>query len=452
MRPDVGVAVQSYPGRMAGRERNRVVAVVVAVVIVALAVYGPVALLAPLPPTAGETAQLASESSPTSPPVLPGAGSSAVTLSANDVPVAGGASDALPMAAIAKVITALVVLDQAPLQPGRAGPNIPVTADDYASYAKFQAQGTRAIRVVTGDRWSEREALQAMLIASSNNHAEMVARWAFGSLDNYLTAARAWLTENDLDSAVVVDPTGLSEESVASGSDLAQIAALAMADPFIAETVTTGQVVTTRGGVFDNTISYQAASGVIGISRSYTDEAGVCLLFAVPVTLDPSTVASASTGAVGDAASPQVTVYGAIVGEPSYDDLDADFAALVASLPGAIGTHVLVAQGAVVGTYTTPWGSKANAVARDGVSVVGFSSGPATAPVVVLDPVATASKGTRVGTLTIPGPETAGSDTSSDQVVTLMLDRAITDPGPLWRLSSPGVVIPAMIGSISGSG
>ncbi|WP_158437918.1 hypothetical protein [Naasia lichenicola] len=447
---------------MAGRERNRVVAVIIAVVVVALAVYGPVALLAPLPSTTGKTAQLASESASTTPPVLPAAGSSGVTLSADEVPLAGGSSDALPMAAIAKVITALVVLDQAPLQPGRAGPAIPVTADDYASYAKFQAQGTRAIRVVTGDSWSEREALQAMLIASSNNHAEMVARWAFGSLDNYLTAAQAWLAENGLASVVVVDPTGLSDQSVASGSDLAQISALAMADPFIAETVTTGQVVTTRGGVFDNTISYQAASGVIGISRSYTDEAGVCLLFAVPVTVD------ASTSAEGDAASQQVTVYGAIVGEPSYDDLDADFTALVASLPGAIGEHVLLAKGAVVGTYSTPWGSTANAVARDGISVLGFSSSPDAAPVVVLDPVATASKGTRVGTFTISGPATTdpestasgadsgadggSADTASDQVVTLVLDRAITDPGPLWRLSSPGVVIPAMIGSISGSG
>ena len=429
MRPPGGGGGSGYPVPMAGRERNRVVVVIVAVLVVAIAVYGPIALLAPLPSTSGEVAAPAGVASSTPPPALPPAGSSGVTLGTSESPIAGGSAEAVPIAAIAKVVAALVVLDARPLDAGRAGPAIPVTADDFASYAKYSAAGTRAIRVVTGDTSTEREALQAVLIASSNNHAEMLARWAFGSIDNYLTAAQDWLEANGLASIHVVDATGLSEESVGSGADLAQIAALAMADPLIAETVTADQIVTTRGITFENTISYSASSGVTGISRSYTDEAGVCLLFALTVT-------------VGDQAVP---VYGAIVGEPSYDALDADFAALSGSLPASVSEHVIVADGAVAGTYTTAWGQTANAVTREAITAIGFSAEATPAFDVTLRPIVTAAKDTKVGTLTVTGGE-------GEQPVTLVLDQAVRDPGPIWRLFSPGVVVPAFFGSITGSG
>jgi D-alanyl-D-alanine carboxypeptidase (penicillin-binding protein 5/6) len=429
VRPTGGGSGPGYPVAMAGGERNRVVVVIVAVLVVAIAIYGPIALLAPLPPTSGEVAAPTGEASSSPPPVLPVAGSSGITLGASESPIASGSAESVPIAAIAKVITALVVLDARPLDVGRAGPAIPVTADDFASYAKYQAAGTRAIRVVTGDTWTEREALQAVLIASSNNHAEMLARWAFGSIDNYLTAAQEWLDSHELASIHVVDATGLSEESVGSGADLAQIAALAMADPVIAETVTADQIVTTRGITFENTISYSAASGVTGISRSYTDEAGVCLLFALTVP-------------VGDEAVP---VYGAIVGEPSYDALDADFTALSGSLPTSITEHVIVADGAVAGTYTTAWGEQSSAVARDAITAIGFSTESAPAAEVTLRPIVTAAKDTKVGTLTVSGA-------TGEQSVTLVLDRAVRDPGPIWRLFSPGVVLPAFLGSVTGSG
>jgi len=414
---------------MAGGERNRVVVALVAVVIVVLVVYGAIALLAPLPATGGTTATAEGTSTQTAPPALPAAGSSGLTLSTTDAPMVGGSTEPLPIAAAAKVITALVVLETHPLDVGRAGPAIPVTADDFASYATSPAAGTRAIRVVTGDTWTEREALQAVLIASSNNHAEMVARWAFGSLDNYLTAAQQWLTAHELTSIRLADATGLSDQSVGTGADLARVAALAMADPFIAETVTTDQIITTRGAAFENTIAYDAVSGVVGISRSYTDEAGVCLLFALPVTVGEQVV----------------TTYGAIIGEPSYDALDSDIVALAGSLPASIAEHVIIADGAVAGTYTTPWGSTANAVSRDAITVVGFTAAAGDGAQVVLKPIVTAAKGAKVGTLTLSTP-------GGEQSVTLVLDEAVRDPGPIWRLTSPGVVIPAFIAQLTGSG
>src|SRR3954467_1483636 len=216
---------------MPQRERNRVLWTVAAVLLVAAAVYAPAALLAPLPAAAVTRLDLKTTAGEGAAPALPAAGSAAVTLGVDQKPV--GRTDAVPIASAAKIVTALLVLDKHPLEAGRSGPNVPVTADDFASYQRYTAQGVRAVRVVAGDTWTEREALHAMLLASSNNHAEMLARWAYGTLDGYRTAAQAWLAKHGPRSIRVADTTSLSPDSVGSGADLAQLAALAFADPFL---------------------------------------------------------------------------------------------------------------------------------------------------------------------------------------------------------------------------
>ncbi|MFD1714050.1 D-alanyl-D-alanine carboxypeptidase family protein [Amnibacterium flavum] len=412
---------------MARRERNRVVVAAVAVLILAAGVYGPIALLAPLPDTPGTAIPAPADAVVEGTgPVLPAAGSTGVTLDASSPAIAAGSTDPVPMAATAKLITALLVLERYPLTEGRPGPAIPVTADDYAAYSRYQAEGTRSVRVVTGDQWSEREALQAMLIASSNNHAEMLARWAFGSEEEYLSAAAAWLTANGLDSTRVADSTGLSPDSVGTGADLARLAAIAMADPLIAEIVATPRATTLRGVTFDNTIAYSGAQGVLGISRSYTDEAGVCLLFAYPTTISDQ----------------PVTIYGAFLGEPSYDQLAIDVNSFIGSLPSAMQLAEVVAAGTAYGTYSTAWGASSAAVASESLYALAWNGQPLPAGEVELDEVGFIRTGRNVGRITV----TIGT---LEQTTILTNDRAIGDPGLIWRLFNPGVVVPGFIGMLS---
>lgn len=412
-----------------GRERNRVVVAAVAVLLVAAAVYTPAALLAPLPRTTAHAVAIAAPSAgDATGPTLPAAGASAsgVTLSPDAEPISAGAAEPVPIAAAAKLITALVVLQARPVEQGRSGPSVPVTADDYASYARYAAEGTRAVRVVAGDTWTEREALHAMLIASSNNHAEMLARWAFGSVEAYVVAANSWLDEHGMTQTEVTDATGLSAESVGTGADLARLAALAMADPLVADAVALDAATTTRGADFDNTIRYRREDGITGISRSYTDEAGVCLLFSF-------------TTSAGDE---DVTLYGAILGEPSYAELDADMDDFLASADGAVGRHDVLPAGTAVARYTSPWGAVADAVTVDALTELGWSGSAAEAPAPDVETVTlvSARKGATVGTATLSPALSTG----------LVLDRALTDPGPLWRLVNPGVVIPQFVRWVSG--
>jgi D-alanyl-D-alanine carboxypeptidase (penicillin-binding protein 5/6) len=84
----------------------------------------------------------------------------------------------------------------------------------------------------------------------------------------------------------------------------------------------------------------------------------------------------------------------------------------------------------------------ADAVTVAPVTEIGWARAAAGAPTPAVDtvPIATARKGAAVGTASL-----------SPQLSTaLVLDRALTDPGPLWRLGHPGVVIPQFVRWVSG--
>ncbi len=411
---------------MPKRERNRVVVGAVALLIVGAAVYGPVALLAPLPTATAVPLSPVASGDGAPAPTLPVAGSSGLSLGVDATPVAAGSTTPVPMAAATKLITALVVLDAKPVGAADSGPTISATNEDFQSFVNYQAAGVRAVRVLAGDSWSEREALQAMVVASSNNHAEMLARWAFGSIDAYLVAAKSWLAAHDLTGVTVADTTGLDPASVGTGSDLARLAALVRADPLLAELTNAPRDTSLHGAPVENTIGYRASSGVVTLSRSYTDEAGVCVVFAYPVE-------------VGGTA---VTVYGAMLGEPSYDQLDADMDALIAGLPSSIVAQDAVASGSAWGRYDTAWGQSAEAVAQDALSVVDWAGSSASGAQVVLDPITTGRTGLTVGSLSVVSRE-------GPRTLPLVLNGTISDPGPLWRLVNPSVVVPAFIDMVA---
>jgi D-alanyl-D-alanine carboxypeptidase (penicillin-binding protein 5/6) len=330
------------------------------------------------------------------------------------------------MASITKTITALVVLDRYPLGENEPGQIVPITSDDYLSSIDYQAAGTRTVTVYTADAWTQREMLQAMLLGSSNNHADTLARWAFGSVDAYVVAANAWLAEQGLANTVVVDATGLSDRSVGTASDLARLSAIALETPAIA-TVLSEPVegLPSRRGVV-NTTTYMPESGVIGISRSYTDAAGICLQFGLDVQVEGS--------------EKPLRVYGVLLRQPDWDTLDAGMHALVESAQAGVSAQPVIAEGAPVVTLKTAWGDSARGVA--GVSPETVRWGQVTPEITVdTDPVTTAGAGAKIGSIHVDD----GSGT--ERTVSLKLDSSLVDPDFFWRLGHPTVVVGALIDS-----
>lgn len=397
------------------------------VVILGLGAYGPATLLGPLP--AASVTRIALEEPPAAvPPALPATGSSAITDSATSAPMAtAGAPEAVPMAGITKTITALVVLDRHPLGEADAGETVPITSDDYLSYIDYQKAGKRTVSVFTDDAWSEREMLQALLLGSSNNHADTLARWAYGSVEDYVAAANAWLGENGMTGTVVVDATGLSDASVGTAADLARLSALALNDPVISAVLAEPvSGLPSRRGI-SNTTTYLPESGVTGISRSYTDAAGICLLFALDV--------------VPEGAAEPFRIFGAFLRQPDWDTLESGVLALVDSAKAGVSPLPAIAEGTPVVEFTTEWGQTATGIA--GLSPARMRWGQVTPEITVdADPVTIAGAGATVGRIHVD--DGAGEDRS----VTLKLDSSLHDPGVLWRLSHPVPVIGALLDSL----
>ncbi|MDJ0349248.1 hypothetical protein [Cryobacterium sp. PH29-G1] len=418
------------PGRLVG-------ILVGTVLILGLGVYGPATLLGPLPAvTAAVVAPAASSTAPT-PPALSANGASAMAVltattsdasgatpsaPVSDPIAAAGTPEALPMASIAKVVTALVVLDAKPIVAGETGPTVTLTAADFQTYLDYDKAGARTVSVFPEEQWTELELLQALLLGSSNNHADSVARWAFGSVDAYVLAANAWLNDHGLKDTAVVDATGLHDASAGTATDLAQLAGLAATNPIVATMLgSPSSALANRRGV-ENTTSFLPNEGITGISRSYTDAAGVCFLF---------------TAKVSDGDS-SFTFSGAYLGEPTYDALTADLTGLMVSARAGVGQLPVLAADAAYGTFESAWGDTASAVV--GVSRTRYTWQAATpkAATVTLKDFATARKGANVGQVQLT---VAGEDLSA----ALKLDQSIADPGVGWRLLHPVLMITALL-------
>jgi len=404
-------------------------------VILALGLYGPATLVGPLPPANASVDQPTGGAAASVTPTMPTTGASAIVADvATPVIASGGLTEAVPMGGSAKIITALVVLAAKPLAAGAQGPTIAVSKADADGYQRYVAESARTVPVAQGENWSQREMMTAMLLGSSNNHADTLARWAYGSIDAYLEAAQAWLTERGLSGITVVDATGLDENDIGTASDLARVSAFAFSEASISEIMASDadDIVLPGNRRIDNLAAYQPELGYTGVSRSYTDQAGVCYLFALAVP-----VAGGSGGASGTAAT--ATLYGAFIREPDWDTLDADLAALASSAAGTITQTDVVTEGQPFVTYTTPWGETAHGVAMATESRMLWDAS-ALQYSVDAKPLTTGSQGQQVGSVTVTTPD-------GDVNVLLELDRRLGDPGPLWRLTNPVPVISAFIES-----
>ncbi|HYR15918.1 MAG TPA: hypothetical protein VEQ67_17135, partial [Mycobacterium sp.] len=99
---------------------------------------------------------------------------------------AGPNQHAAPIASVAKVMTAYLVLRDHPLRLGQDRPTITLTDADVADTDRRRRQQESVVPIAAGEQLTERQALQALLLPSANNIAAVLARWAAGSVDRFV--------------------------------------------------------------------------------------------------------------------------------------------------------------------------------------------------------------------------------------------------------------------------
>ena len=383
-------------------------------VVLTTLVYLPLTLLAPLR-AADVTVAAPVEPAPAVPALaFPGYGASAIgAVGYPGVLAQSGTPDALPMASITKIITALVVLEAHPLAVGESGPSTTMTAADAALYGSYLAQNGTVSTVRAGMTFTEREMLELMLIKSANNYTMSLTLWAFGSQDAYLAAARAWLTAHGLDRIVVNEPTGIDRANVAPVDQLIELGKIALEHPVVAEIVSTKATTVPQVGAIPNTNALLGMSGVDGIKTGTLDDFGANLLFSADYTVGESTV----------------TIVGVVLGGPNHDRIDADIVTLLGTAVANFTEVEVTADAEVFANYAAIWGDSVPAVAADRATLLTWAGAPVDVEVVTED-VRTGKAGEDVGDLRFTsGPKTTTID--------LELATDLDDPGPWWRLTHP---------------
>mgnify|MGYP000088301444 CR=1 FL=1 len=189
-------------------------------------------------------------------------------------------AEPVPIASLAKTVTALAVLKQKPLAPGEQGPMITLSEADEALYREYVAKSGTVVPVKAGIQISEYQALQAMLMVSSNNISDTLAIWAFGSVEAYNKYANEMLRELGISQTTIADASGYSSETKSTASDMVKIGLLYMQNPVLQEIALQPKATIPFAGVVYNNNAAHNEDGVIGIKIGFTEEAGKTFLAA----------------------------------------------------------------------------------------------------------------------------------------------------------------------------
>ena len=135
---------------------------------------------------------------------------------------------AAPIASLAKMMTAYLVLRDHPLGSSQGGPTITLTDADVADTDRRAGQQESVVPVAAGEQLTERQALEALLLPSANNIAAVLARWDAGSEGRFVARMNATARSLGMADTRYTDPSGYDDGTVSTAADQIRIVELAM--------------------------------------------------------------------------------------------------------------------------------------------------------------------------------------------------------------------------------
>src|SRR5580765_7290418 len=252
--------------------------------------------------------------------VWPPDGQAAVQIGQSQVQ-AGPNQHAAPIASVAKVMTAYLVLRHHPLRPGEDGPTIALTDADVADTDRRRGREESVVSIAAGERLTERQALQALLLPSANNIAAVLARWAAGSTDRFVAQMNATARSMGMTRTRYTDPSGYDDATVSTAADQMRVVDRAMRLPVFASIVATRSVTLPVAGTVHNTNTLLGQDGFVGVKTGSDEAAGGCFAFRTIRWIDGK----------------RTTITGVVLGQPGHDRIAAGLEAAEAMVDRIAG-------------------------------------------------------------------------------------------------------------------
>ncbi|MFF8478191.1 D-alanyl-D-alanine carboxypeptidase [Streptomyces sp. NPDC015414] len=331
-----------------------------------------------------------------------------------------GTQKPVPIASVAKVMTAYIILRDHPLKSGADGPKIKI---DQAAQDQSKAGQESTVDVTAGDSISQREALESILIASANNVARLLARWDVGSEKEFVAKMNSTAKGLGMADTTYTDPSGLTNSTVSTAVDQVKLAKAAMEEPAFREVAAMMSYDDYKGVNHSNWNHLVGHNNVVGIKTGTTTSALGNLVFAAKQEVGGETR----------------TIVGAVVRQPAGGSdntilsgaLDAADK-LIRSAQGALKSATVLKKGDVVGYVDDGLGGRTPVVATKDVAAAGWS-GLKVKLSFASDVVPhTAKAGTKVGTLTV------GDGGAGAVKVPVALRKDLAEPGLTDKLTRLG--------------
>ncbi|MEV5512969.1 D-alanyl-D-alanine carboxypeptidase [Streptomyces flaveolus] len=359
-------------------------------VILLVIVFGVVQAMRPLPePTLDLTAQESFTFEGGKPEIpWPSSGQAALDVQGIGSFGSSGEQKPVPIASVAKVMTAYIILRDHPLKSGADGPKIKI---DQAAEDQSQAGQESTVNVTAGDSISQREALESILIASANNVARLLARWDAGSEKAFVEKMNATAEDLGMTNTTYTDPSGLNNTTVSTAVDQVKLAKEAMKQPAFREVAAMMSYDDYKGENHGNWNQLVGHNDVVGIKTGTTTSALGNLVFAAKKEVGGETR----------------TIVGAVVRQPATADQGILAAALSAgdklirSAQDTLQSSTILKKGSVVGYVDDGLGNRTPVVATQDVKAVGWAGLTVKLTFEADDVPHTAKAGTKVGTLTV---------------------------------------------------
>ncbi len=405
----------SKPSKANATALKVVIVSIIVLTIVGLGILGAYRFSSPIPSvsitTTAKNIVLPGELAVT----FPDQSQSAVGTDTFGVIAASSDQTSIPIASVAKVMTAYLTLKVHPLQPGEEGPSLTMTAEDVEGYKYAIKNNHSYLPVTLGEKLTEKQLLQGLMIPSGNNIAQTLGRWVAGTDEEFVAKMNETAKALGMTNTHYADASGANEGTVSNAADQIKIAQAAMQDPVFREIVAMPQAILPVAGKVYNVNSMLGKDGIVGIKTGSGVIAGGNFVSAAPVVngSEKHYILAAVLGSRKD-------------NENLKSALEAN-AQILNQVRPQFKLFPLTPPANGFGKITTPWHTESDLVVNEPIQVFGYPGMKVAYSITPLEVKLPAAPGTDVATLTIQIGETTKEFVMQNKV-------QIDPPGLMWKL------------------